>query len=356
MKRIPIAVIFFLLFGLKVASAQAAPLALGSISAVTPLTTCPTGYNPGARCFQAGVSCPDTLSIQVTYGVSNPRGIPRGTIVLLKGAGGTQPYGGGSGLGNYGASYLQAGYRIVQTAWATDWEDTGISNGKSVKAAACRPATLLNFFDQNVYDGNGGICAQGFSAGSAQLAYSLALYGSANFLDKVELLSGPVLSDIAQGCMVPEAPPVTVCPPGQLGCVGSPWRDRPQYVVGFQSLVSRWTGIPCQSKTTTWAQDNLAWKSMSIVDGTRTPSFSYPKTAVAGWLCSNALNNSAAQGELFFVNFTSPAQTAHYSLTRIDGCSGPEGVDSGTTPQGEIGFLAITSDMTDPVAGCIKRH
>jgi hypothetical protein len=339
----------FVLLAFNFASAQAPPLPLGSLTAIKPLSVCPTGYNAGASCFQANVSCPNTADIQVTYGFINPAGIPRGTIVLLRGAGGTQ-----AGLGNYAATYLRDGYRVVQTAWATDWEDTGLAT-KSIKTAACRAATLLNFIDQNIYDGNGGMCAQGFSAGSAEVAYSLSWYGSSNYLDKVELLSGPVFGDIAQGCMVPQAPPVTVCRAGQFGCVGAPFADKPQYVTGIQPLVSNLTGGKCQSQNMTSAQDNARWKSMSIVDGTPNPSFFYPKTAMAGWVCSNGLNNSAAQGEIYYQNF-GPGQTPHYSLTRIDNCAGPEGVDTGSTPLGASGFLAITTDMTDPVAGCIKRH
>ena len=95
---------------------------------------------------------------------------------------------------------------------------------------------------------------------------------------------------------------------------------------------------------------------MSIVDGTFNPSFSYPQTAMAGWLCSNVAkqqNNSAAQGEFFYQQFLFPWQTAGYSLTRIDNCSGTEGVGNGVTPQGVNGFTAISQDM---IAGCVRRH
>jgi hypothetical protein len=334
----------------RLAAAQSEPLPLGSVSAIRSLDLCPGGYSAGAVCFQATVSCPETADIEATYGVINPRGISRGTIVLLRGSGGTL-----AGLSNYASTYQRSGFRVLQTAWATSWEDTGLPT-KSVKAAACRAATLLSFFHQNFYEGNGGMCAQGFSAGSAEIAYSLTAYGSANYLDKVELLSGPVFSDITQGCMVPQAPPVSVCTAGQFGCAGSSWLDRPQYVPGTQATVGALTGRKCQSTTMTSPQDDDSWREMSIVDGTSASTFSYPKTAMAGWLCSNALNNSAGQGEIYYRRFTSPKQTARYSLTRIDDCAGPEGVDEGTTPAGENGFLAITDDMMDPVAGCIKRH
>ena len=352
------AVLFLLLnFSLNLGTASAqSPLPLGAVSGITQLPSCPTGYFPRASCFAAMVSCPNTLDILVTYGLTNPGGVPRGMIALFNGGGGTQPYGGASLGGNYSDTYLQAGYQIVQSAWQTDWEDTGITGARNVKTAACRPATLLNFFHQTLYQGDGGMCAQGASGGSAAVAYSLSWYGSSNFLDKVELLSGPVFGDIDKGCAVPNAPPVTVCPTGQFGCEGAPWVDKPQYVLGAQIGVGRWTGHSCQQGLPTPPATNTSWKAMSIVDGVNGPSFVYPQTAMAGWLCSNAVNNSAAQGQIFYRQFTNRAQTAEYSLTRIDGCSGAEGVDTGTTPLGQNGFVAISSDMTNPVAGCIKRH
>jgi len=352
------AVLFLLLtFSLNLGSASAqSTLPLGAVSGITQLPSCPSGYLAGASCFAATVSCPNTLDLQVTYGLVNPGGVPRGFIALFGGAGGTQPYGGAIPGRSYSQTYLQAGYQVVQSAWETDWEDTGITGGKNVKTAACRPATLLNFFHQTLYQGDGGMCAQGASAGSAAVAYSLSWYGSSNYLDKVELLSGPVLSDIDEGCMVPNAPPVTVCSAGQFGCVGEPFVDKPQYVLGAQIGVGRWTGHACQPGSRTQAATNASWKAMSIVDGISGPSFSYPQTAMAGWLCSNGVNNSAAEGQLFYQQFTTGAQTADYSLTRVDNCAGAEGVDMGTTALGQNGFVAISSNMTDSVGGCIKRH
>ena len=183
----------------------------------------------------------------------------------------------------------------------------------------------------------------------------MAWYGISDYLDKVELLSGPLFSDVEQGCAVPDFPSVTVCANGRFGCVGSPWNDRPQYVQAGAQLVGGWTGLPCQ-KNRTNSHTNAIWKAMSIVDGTTGPNFQYPKTAMAAWLCSNALNNSAAQGDLFYRNLTSQTQVATFSETRIDGCNGAEGVEAGTTPSKQNGLVAITADMTDPVAGCLKRH
>ncbi len=337
------------------ASAQSS-LPLGSVTGVSQLPSCPFGFFPGASCFEATVSCPDTLDIEVTYGFTNPSGVPRGTIVLFNGSGGTQPYGGANRGRNYAETYLSQGYQIAQSSWESDWEDSGITAGKSVKTAACRPATLLNFFHQTIYNGDGGMCAQGASAGSAAIAYTLSWYGGANYLDKVELLSGPVLSDIEAGCTLPKTAALTVCPAGQFGCEGEPWTDRPQYVQGAQLAVGQWTGHSCQQGRQTPPATNASWKAMSIVDGTSNATFFYPQTALAGWLCSNGLNNSAAEGQIFYRQFSTRAQTAEYSLTRVDGCGGSEGLEVGTTARGQNGFAAISSDMTDSVAGCIKRH
>jgi len=338
-----------------IASAQSPTLPSGTVGGVTPLSSCPPGYATGGSCFRATVSCPNTLDVRVIFGYVNPSGTPRGTIVEFSGGGGTAPYGSDTATARYNPTYLRAGYQIVQTSWATDWEDTGISGAKNLKAAACRPATLLKYLHQNLYVGNGGMCAQGFSAGSGALAYGLAWYGTSDYLDKVELLSGPVFSDVEQGCAVPDFPSVTVCANGRFGCVGSPWNDRPQYVQEGALLVGGWTGLACQENKTS-SKTNAIWKAMSIVDGTTGPNFQYPKTAMAAWLCSNALNNSAAQGDLFYRNLTSQTQVATFSETRIDGCNGAEGVEAGTTPSKQNGFVAISADMTDPVAGCLKRH
>jgi hypothetical protein len=345
---------------LTIASAQSAPssrLPLGSLNGVTALRSCPYGFYPGASCYQATVSCPGTEDIGVTYSYSNPSGIPRGAIVMFNGSGGTEAFGTGYGQHSYVTTYLQAGYQVVQTAWDTDWEITSSQGSQGPKIAACRPATLLNYFHQNFYKGDGGMCSQGASAGSGALAYALSYYGSGDYLDKVELLSGPVFGDIEQGCEEPDGPSLTVCSRGQYGCVGQQWTLRPQYVQGAQNGVSKWTGHKCQpGNGATPSQTNSSWKAMSIVDGTNTPSFVYPQTAMAGWLCSNGLNNSAAQAQFYYQKFTSRGQAAEFSVTRIDNCTGPEGVGDGITPAGKSGFIAITSDMTDPVAGCIKRH
>lgn len=343
------------------AFAQSSPLPLGTISDVRSAPSCPVGYATGASCFTAMVSCPNTLDLPFTFGYENPQqgGAMSGTIVFFNGADGTVP--GGS---EFATALLQAGYRLVQINWDTAWEDALSGVGTDIKTAACRPATFLNFVHQNLYT-SGGMCGWGSSAGSGALAYSLAWYGAADYMDSVELLSGPVFSDIERGCAVPPAPPVFVCPNGQLGCntgFEGGWLEDVQYV-NYPAL-DQWTGInACDGGQTTSVRDDEDWKSMSIVDGTSGPTFVYPRTNMAGWLCATSIpstcnpgecpNNSAAEGEIFYEQFTDGAQIANYSVTRIDQCNGPEGVNPGVTPQGVSGLTAITQDM---IAKCRRQH
>lgn len=330
---------------------------LGKVIDVRPEASCPHGYFTGMHCSQATVTCPNLANLNVTYGYADPAGKSVGTVFLHNGAGGTTPYAAGlNSSENYLQSYLQAGYQIVQVSWASDWEIVGGSNSASIGMAACRPATLMQYIYQNVHT-SGAMCAQGQSAGSAAIAYALTWYNASSYLDKVELISGPVFGDIEPGCAVPNASPVTVCPAGQFGCVGSSWQDVPEYEGGYLAAVRSWTqNSSCQGNRRTSPQSNNNWQSMSLVNGTSNNNFFYPQTAMGGWLCSNGLNNSAAQGEYYYTNFTTSSQIADYSLTRVDNCEGAEGVEQGKTPSGESAFTAIVTDMTDSSVGCVQRH
>jgi hypothetical protein len=331
--------------------------ALGSVINVAALPTCPTGYATGMSCSQATVVCPGTADLNVTYGyMAPPSGPINGTVFFHAGGSGDVPL----GISEYIPPYSStAGFALVQMAWASSWEDTGLTV-KNVGVAACRPATLMNYIFQQVATPGGAKCAQGFSAGSAAVGYALAWYGAGRYLDNVELLSGPVFSDIEQGCMVPQPPQLSVCTPGQFGCPpNSEFPDFPSYDTGSSGTA---TGVglitgdaSCDGSANTTAQSNANWKAMSIVNGTTKPSFSYPQTAVAGWVCNNGLNPSAAQGDIFYQQFTSSGQTAAFSLNPVTGCSGAEGVGSGTVASlgGEAGSVAISNDM---IAHCIVRH
>ena len=308
-------------------------------------------------CFTATVGCTGTADIGVSVLTTNPTGTVKGTIFLHGGAGGEDFYDVTSGNTSYLQSYLDAGFRVVQVAWDSNWEDTGLDT-KSVKSAACRPATLLKYVYDTVHggpSGAGAMCAQGHSGGSGALAYILAQYHGGSYLDKVMLTSGPVFSDIEQGCMRPKAPAVTICPAAQFGCVGDSWQADPQ----LPTNRAYWTSdSTCEGKeSTTSSASNTAWKAMSIVDGLSDSTFTYPQTAVSGYLCGNGLGPAQAQGGLFYQNFTSSSQTAAFSLYRVDGCADAEDIDDGFLSAGpNAGQPTFTVTVDDMIDGCVQRH
>lgn len=342
---------------LSLLGAAVAQNQLGRVNDVTLQASCPMGYFGGMQCFQATVSCPGVADIGVIFGYKNPASKPRGTVFFHNGGSGIEPYGVGDiWAEQYLRSYLSAGYQIVEMSWGSAWEDVGPTHPANIGTAACRPATLMNYVSQNVRT-SGAMCAQGISAGSAAIVYALAWYGASSYLDKAELISGPVFGNIEKGCAVPNSPAIAVCPAGQFGCVGAGWLDKPEYITGALTLVRQWTGDnACQGKGRTSMHANDAWVGMSIVNDNVLTSFNYPKTALAGWLCSNAVNNSAAQGQYYYAKFLDSSQTAAYSVTRVDGCAGPEIVEPGSTPDGANARAAIIHDMTDPSVGCVDRH
>jgi hypothetical protein len=368
----------------------------GGSSAATPAPPPPPG-NPGvavgavipcssdfyssstipAVCHSATVTnCAGVSDLGFTYSYDAPAS-PKGTIVFLSGAGGTDD----TGDVDFAGDYFAQGYEVVQVEWANEWENTG-GNGTNtgpgnVRLAACRGATLLSFiFNTNnttLYSG-GGRCVQGSSAGSGLTAYALTFYGAGSYLDAVEFKSGPPIADFEQGCEEPPATDVTICPPGQTQCqLGSTslWTLSPTYT-GAASGVRNWTGdnscaVP---GTTTSSASNQAWLQESIVnDGTGNPTYGYPNTSMTAWLCQTIFesnmcvggqggspqdfcpNNSSSQAEIYYNKVTSP-----YKIYAVQNCDGPEGV-AGTDPTvaalgGQNGTTAIENDM---LAQCVKH-
>jgi hypothetical protein len=401
--------------------AQGSALPLGTIGVDPPAPCNPsngwyyysngqTNYN--MSCQNASVTCsnvaPNIADLSLTFGYLNPVGIvlptgsvPKGVIVLHGGDGGTSPE--SFALTD---AYFKAGYEVVQVAWWDDWEmiSDPMTGPGNIQNTACRPATFFNYINQYFYQPlktptyQGGMCALGTSAGSAAIAYSLAYYGADSYLDNVELLSGPVLSDIKQGCQIPQANSVIVCSPTspnqgwgcQLGNGGSTWTLLPEFVGGAQNGVQKWTNelSTCAGSQNTSAQSNADWLKESIVDqGTgATPKFTYSNTAMSGWLCRSVYNigvvyncaatnngnsnycpnNSSPQGQLFYQNI--PNGTLHFSVYAVDFCTNAEAVGSGNVPgyQPQVfngyvsGITAITDDMVGLAPNispqCVRRH
>ena len=309
--------------------AQTNPLPLGSVTGISSVTC--TSQFQSSVCFQATVSCPNTADIGVMWGVRGSG--HKGTVVFLGGGGGTVASGNG-----FFSAYNNAGLVSIEVAWATDWELAGSPFAPNILSAACRPATLLNYFHSQM--ARGSFCAQGVSAGSAQIAYSLSWYGLANELTNVELLSGPVFSNITDGCKAPNSTPTVRVVPTN----GQPWSDPIAYFTEAPALTV-WTGNQCLPTFGSTAAQNEAWDDQSMEQPGATVSF--PNTNLSGWVCNNGINPSAGQSYLFFSQVGTP-----YSLTAITNCSGAEGVTSGFTPQGVLGQTAIQNDM---VKQCVQK-
>jgi hypothetical protein len=186
---------------------------------------------------------------------------------------------------------------------------------------------------------------------------------------KVELLSGPVLSDIEQGCVLPTAPQLTVCPSGATYCnPDTPWQNAPEYVYNAETRVGTWSGdsnCAWDAATYTTPAENQAWKAMSIVNGGSGTTFSFPKTAMSGWLCESVyqgnlcsqhpgltycMNNSSSEGQLFYTavaNAGPPVQPFKvYPVTTCDDAEGVSGPDAQVPGiNNENGLTAISNDM-----------
>ena len=375
--------------------------ATGTVSGSTQLASCPSGrgFDSQMTCYSATLTgCDNVEPLAFIYGVRNHNG-PNGTIVLLPGEGGGIAAQSAADM-SYVNSYVGAGFQVIQIAWGgltgpSDWEiSTTLLSTRNIRNAACRPASFLNWIrfgstgSNGLWGGHGGMCAQGSSAGTGAIGYSLAWYGAGaatatlgqGYLDKVVIRSGPVFSDIKRGCQVDASGSngqyTYVCKnANQAGCSG--WfmvQDPPGYSLEYtspaKSQITEWSGAtgPACANNHVGQQTTFdaSWQQMSIVyfpaSGSQ-PSFNYPKTAMSAWLCETtdigvAVNNAVPEGQLFFQQFTSVSQAGNsLSVNAVTGCPTTEGVDNGTVAStGQVGFDAIVADMTDPVNGCIARH
>jgi hypothetical protein len=368
---------------------QSAPLKLGDASQFVPIAPCPAGQSGSlplkeAVCYTTTISnCsnhnfagdPSVIApLGATIAVSTPPAWNGSTIFLHNGSNGEDYFNQGDST-SYAEEYYNNGFQVVQMIWVGQgWQNAPGEPVQILKYEACRPATLLNAVYQNIHGGSsapGAMCAQGHSAGSAAMAYALAWYGAADYLADVVLTSGPVYANVEAGCQYPYAQafktPIEVCPPTQFGCVdGSEggWLDAAQYfvtdgdaakgVAGYTitgANCNNWTGSG-QSTTATQNQD---WGGMSVVSAGA--SYSYPATRLYAFLCATSStgqqNNSAAQGQLFYQNFTSVVQTLDYDVYRVDSCMGDEMIWFGTLPgvNNQSAFNVSAQDMID---GCVS--
>lgn len=363
-------VVSFLFLAAWASTAHAQAPTIGSVTGVGLFGGdghCPTNgrfyspNQPGMTCYSATITgCSQTLDLIITFGY-----LPRaagtnnnGTIVLLSGDGGrfatTNPE------NTYAAEYITKGYNIVEVAYLSEWQDAGGLPGgtgqftNNVINAACRPATFLNFVRYNtqppVMYTAGGMCAQGISGGTDQIAYSLVYYGAYNYLDKAEMEAGPPFGNINVGCSNPTPPPQPICTKYQTHCQG--WPDGgilPSDPVDYmytgtlaENNISNITATgndpvyhtaSCTDTYGTTQSWSSAWDAQSVAPQTNpTGIYSFPQTSIQAWLCASTdsgedLNNSGYSGNYFYSKVAQVNGTPFLNVTAVEMCNGPEGVD-----------------------------
>jgi hypothetical protein len=329
------------------------------------------------RCFGATLHCAaqgvsNVPDLALTFGVAGPS--TASTVVFFSGGPGSLS---DSDINQYVDNYYSPpnNFQVVQIDWATTgWGFTVSGSNANVLNAACRPAGFLKFVHDNLFHSGtaAGMCAQGISAGSAAVAYSLSWYGAT--LDNAELIAGPPLADIKTGCQS-SAQAVTICPnsASEPECKGWPVsgtlytdaRYEPTYTPLQPELVqiSKDTGTleasghaSCEDSTVV-LQDDPIWAAQGVAQPA-IQNTSLAHTAMAAWICASTTgtaNNSSPEGWLYYNTVAgSPSQNlpTPFAVNAIYSCAGAEGESGGHTQNGTSGRTAIQTDM---VASC-KHH
>ncbi len=306
---------------------------LGTVAEIAPGSACPRG----TLCRGIRVTCPGAEDIDGVVAVADPAGVAlKGTIVTHIGGGGTgflfqQPV---------IARYQAAGFRIAAISWAKPWEEI-TSGTRSIKAAACRPATAFRWVFDVVHAKSRtlGFCAQGQSGGAGAVSYALATYGLEGILDHAVLTQGPPFGRMDCGCGSTKdgcASVPALCPE-----IASPVLPLPG------PTIDTWAGTTtCGTPGVTDADltrlrdDSSAWN-----DG----DFDYPKTHLSGWFCAQRPNGTTGGGA-FFLGRVTPKPKVFCSPS----CAVESIYDAANTLTGGKNVVdAMTDEM---IAECVPRH
>jgi hypothetical protein len=298
---------------------------LGEVTAAADIA-CPQGAPPTAACKRVTVAnCPtiEGEAIEAVVAIAPPAATStlKGLIVHFSGGGGTSFQLGGAQM--YGA----AGFRQAFVAWASDWEQT---QSAGIRAAGCRPATLLRWIFDEVHGASRTLafCGEGFSGGSGQLGYALAHYGLGDYLDYVNELSGPPFARIDLGCDGDAPATAMVC--GAAVTMQLP---------GLR--LDAWENIAAPNMcgmTNVPPAELERWKSDSIAVG----ALAYPKTRIEFFVCTNQATAVTGMGQLYHDAITS--DKAFHCYSQAENCQG-EGLGDGNAEA-----------VQAMIAGCTPRH
>jgi pimeloyl-ACP methyl ester carboxylesterase len=144
-----------------------------------------------------------------------PSGPTRGVVVLFSGGDGRSWWVGEDSEGAASPASArtleminEAGIEVIQVRWDGGWVSAGPGDAAGLAAAACRPATVVEWVHENRWESLGlaaepgacGFCVAGSSGGASQAAYALSHYGLDTMVDALVLASGPPHAALAKGC------------------------------------------------------------------------------------------------------------------------------------------------------------
>jgi len=95
-------------------------------------------------------------------------------------------------------SLSSQGHQIIEVRWVDAAWYSSINTQLGQLAAACRPATVINWLKLHYPAGEFNVI--GTSNGGAAIAYALADYGLAPFIRTAAIVSGPPFMEISKGC------------------------------------------------------------------------------------------------------------------------------------------------------------
>ncbi len=322
-----------------------APLPTGTVTS-NGTVACPADAPTGAACQAITVSCPNVPDIQARIAVTQPTTAATATLVVHIGSGGTgffnggpiYPDGGPTGA-NFVDIYLDAGIRVVQIAWATDWEVSG-SPGSGLLAAACRPATFFRWVFATIHGGDRALayCGQGQSGGNGAFSYAMSHYGLGDTFDYLLLSAGPPFGRIDYGCdpSLYTGPPRDICTGQAISLSNAPlgYVDAASFLDQIEGTSSCLDAGITQATISRWAADSVV--SPGAV-------YDYPETPIDFWYCVNQPNETTGLG-----SFYSESITSTHTLNCGAGLCQVEQIQYDPT--------SFQSMVTDMEQGCVPQH
>jgi hypothetical protein len=245
-------------------------------------------------------------ALGATIAITAPSASTIGTVVVFNGGLGTT-------MAPPQPQYVSAGLRTIQVQWDTAWENTPTLG---ILAAACRPATLLEWAFRNPHQASrtAAFCAQGASAGSGAISYAVSHYGMGDYLDYANLVSGPPFGRIDYGCAPStySGPPRALCAgmPGALSPAPYAFHDGPA-----MGIVDPGENTATCSSANPPSADIARWAADSIVSPGAI--YNYPSTPLRFYFCTSPTTNEVTGlGSFFYEQIASQKSMGCYTSCR----------------------------------------